>query len=246
MEEKARELLLKVNLQIDPGRRMGSLSYVDQQMVVITRMLFAENADVILLDEPTAPLVEQEIELLFEFIDTLKAQGYSFVYISHYLSEVFRLCDRVTVLRDGRVVLTEDIEGLTMSELVTAMVGEDVILFPPRESNIGESFFEVKELSVPPVINGLNFSVRRGEIVGLAGIKGSGRTETARAICGLDAVAGGSISLNNVDLRIRNVRDALAHGIGYLPEDRLTGDLSACGALRTPLTFFRKFLSTAS
>ncbi|MCZ7671757.1 MAG: ATP-binding cassette domain-containing protein [Chloroflexi bacterium] len=97
MKENAKELLAKVNLRIDPSRKMGSLSYVDQQMVVITRMLFAENANIILFDEPTAPLVEREIELLFNFIESLKGQGYSFIYISHYLNEIFRLCDRVTV-----------------------------------------------------------------------------------------------------------------------------------------------------
>lgn len=245
MEEKARELLLKVNLQIDPRTRMGSLSYVDQQMVVITRMLFAENADIILLDEPTAPLVEQEIELLFKFVESLKNQGYSFVYISHYLNEVFRLCDRVTVLRDGSVVLAEDIGSLTMGELVTAMVGEDVTLFPPRDHNVGDIIFEVEDLAVLPVVRGLNFSVRRGEIMGLAGIKGSGRTETARAICGLDQAAGGVVSLNGTPLKIKDVGGALAHGIGYLPEDRINWGLVGVRPLfeNATLTFFEKFLS---
>ncbi|MGW8181124.1 MAG: sugar ABC transporter ATP-binding protein, partial [bacterium] len=245
MEEKARELLLKVNLRIDPGRRMGSLSYIDQQMVVITRVLFAESADVILLDEPTAPLVEQEIELLFEFIETLKGQGYSFIYISHYLNEVFQLCDRVTVLRDGRLVLTEDIESLTMGELVTAMVGEDVTLFPPRKHNVGESFFEVKDLCVPPAVSVLSFTVRHGEIVGIAGIKGSGRTETARAICGLDRMEGGIITLNGEQVRINDVRDALSNGIGYLPEDRMNWGLVGVRPLfeNATLTFFAKSLS---
>jgi ribose transport system ATP-binding protein len=245
MEARAEELLGKVNLQIDPGRKMGSLSYVDQQMVVITRMLFAENAHIILLDEPTAPLVEQEVELLFQFIESLKKQGYSFIYISHYLTEVFRLCDRVTVLRDGRVVLTDNIDSLSMGELVTAMVGEDVDLFPARSHDTGEGLFEVRDLVVPPVINGLSFTLRRGEILGIAGLKGSGRTELARAICGLDAMPGGVVSLNGEQLRIKDVRDGLSQGIGYLPEDRINWGLVGIRPLfeNATLTFFTKAFS---
>jgi len=245
MKENAKELLAKVNLRIDPSRKMGSLSYVDQQMVVITRMLFAENANIILFDEPTAPLVEREIELLFNFIESLKGQGYSFIYISHYLNEIFRLCDRVTVLRDGKAILTEDIESLTMGELVTAMVGEDIDLFPSRQHEIGEKMFEVNNLVVPPVINGLNFSLRSGEVLGIAGIKGSGRTETARAICGLDSMMDGVVTLNGKQLAIKNVKDALSQGIGYLPEDRINWGLVGIRPLyeNATLTFFKKFLS---
>lgn len=245
MEAKARELLQKINLHIDPRRKMGSLSYVDQQMVVITRMLFAENAHIILLDEPTAPLVEQEVELLFAFIESLKAQGYTFVYISHYLNEVFRLCDRVTVLRDGKVVLTEDIASLSMGQLVTAMVGEDIDMFPPKETSAGEDMLVVEDLVVPPIVKGMSFTARRGEILGIAGLKGSGRTETARAICGLDAMASGTIRLNGKPLRIKNVHDALDQGIGYLPEDRINWGLVGIRPLyeNATLTFFTKFRS---
>lgn len=245
MEERAKELLLRVNLSIDPSKKMGDLSYVDQQMVVITRMLFAENADIILLDEPTAPLVEQEINLLFEFIELLKEQRYSFVYISHYLNEVFRICDRATVLRDGKVVFTKHVESLTMNELITGMVGEDVELFPKRKHNPGEKFFEVTDLVVPPIVRGFNLSLRRGEILGIAGIKGSGRTEIARAICGVDAMDSGTFLLDGQQLKIRNVEDALAQGIGYLPEDRINWGLVGIRPLyeNATLTFFKKFLS---
>ncbi len=245
MHEQAVELLARVNLSIDPEEQMGRLSYVDQQMVVISRMLFAENADIILLDEPTAPLVEQEVNLLFEFIESLKSKGYSFIYISHYLNEVFRLCDRATVLRDGKVVFTEELESLTMGELITGMVGEDVELFPKRTHNLGDPVLEVKELAVPPVVKDFNLSVRKGEILGVAGIKGSGRTESARAICGLDAIKAGKIVLNGEQLRIKNVDDALTQGIGYLPEDRINWGLIGIRPLyeNATLTFLKKFVS---
>ncbi|MFV2043529.1 MAG: sugar ABC transporter ATP-binding protein [Anaerolineales bacterium] len=245
MRDEARELLARVNLSIDPREKMSGLSYVDQQMVVITRMLFAENADIILLDEPTAPLVEREINLLFEFIESLKGKGYSFVYISHYLNEVFRLCDRATVLRDGKVAFTEDLESLTLGDLITGMVGEDVELFPARTHNIGDPVLEIKDLDIPPVVKDFNLSVRKGEILGVAGIKGSGRTESARAICGLDAIKSGEIVLNGEVITIKNVNDALSHRIGYLPEDRINWGLIGIRPLyeNATLTFLKTFVS---
>ena len=245
MEEQAKELLAKVNLTTNPRTKMGTLSYVDQQMVVITRMLFAEKADVILLDEPTAPLVEREINLLFDFIESLKAEGNSFIYISHFLNEVFRICDRATVLRDGKVVFTKDVESLTMSELITGMVGEDVELFPKSKRNIGDRVFQVKNLSVRPLIKNLDLSLRKGEILGIAGIKGSGRTELARAICGLDAKQGGEISLEGKVLKINSVDDALSNGVGYLTEDRIKWGLIGVRPLyeNATLTFLKKLTS---
>lgn len=221
MVAQAKELLGKVNLSIDPTVKMGKLSYVDQQMVVITRMLFAENADIILLDEPTAPLVEQEINLLFNFIESLRKEGYSFIYISHYLNEVFRICDRATVLRDGKLVFTRDVKSLTMRELITGMVGEDVELYPKRSHQIGEIEFEAKDLIIPPVVNGVSFGLHKGEILGIAGIKGSGRTEIARSICGLDALKSGQLVLDGKNIKINNVQEALSVGVGYLTEDRI-------------------------
>jgi ABC-type sugar transport system ATPase subunit len=242
---KAESLLKKVNLDIDPNVEMGSLSYVDQQMVVITRMLFAENADIIILDEPTAPLVEQEIELLFKFIKSLQEEGYSFIYISHFLQEIFEIGDRATVLRDGEVVFTRDLDSLSMRELINGMVGEDVELFPPREHNIGEAIFEVKGLQAQPLINGMDLSLRRGEILGVAGLKGSGRTEMARAICGLDAKQGGAIYLEGENVKINNVDEGLSQGVGYLTEDRIKWGLIGVRPLyeNATLTFIQKLAS---
>jgi ABC-type sugar transport system ATPase subunit len=221
MVEQAHNLLTKVNLSIDPEVKMGSLSYVDQQMVVITRILFAENADIILLDEPTAALVDQEINLLFHFIESLRKDGYSFVYISHYLNEVFRICDRATVLRDGKVVFTREVKSLTMRELITGMVGEDVELFPKHTHQVGKARLEAKELQIPPGIKNVSFTLYKGEILGIAGIKGSGRSEIARSICGLDVLKSGELLLDGKPIKIENVQDALSHSIGYLTEDRI-------------------------
>jgi ribose transport system ATP-binding protein len=245
METQANELLSKVGLVVDPRSKMGSLSYVDQQMVVITRMLFAEEADVIILDEPTAPLVEREINLLFDFIESLKMEGYSFIYISHFLNEVFRICDRATVLRDGKVVFTKETDSLSMSELIKGMVGEDVELFPGREHNIGDPIFIVKDLMVPPLVKDLNLSLRKGEVLGIAGIKGSGRTELARAICGLDAIGSGEIILDGEKLKIKKVEDALSKGIGYLTEDRIKWGIIGARPLleNATITFLKKIAS---
>lgn len=242
MENQAYELLAKVGLKVNPKRKMGTLSYVDQQMVVITRMLFAEEADVIILDEPTAPLVEREINLLFNFIESLKLEGYSFIYISHFLNEVFQICDRATVLRDGIVVFTKEVKSLSMSELIKGMVGEDVELFPNRKHDIGESIFQVKDLEVPPLVKKLNLSLRKGEIIGIAGIKGSGRTEIARAICGLDAIGSGEIFLDGEKINIKNVDNALTYGIGYLTEDRIKWGIIGARPLyeNATLTFLKK------
>jgi ribose transport system ATP-binding protein len=242
IEHDAVLLLDKVNLSIDPRKKMDTLSYVDQQMVVITRMLFAEKADVILLDEPTAPLVEKEVNLLFKFIEALRAEGYSFVYISHYLNEVFRICDRATVLRDGKVVFTRDIKSLTMRDLITGMVGEDIEIFPKRKTEIGPPIFEVKNLVVPPVIKDVNFCLHKGEILGIAGIKGSGRTEIARAISGLDAMKGGDLIYDGMPVKIKSVSDALALGIGYLTEDRIKWGLVGVRSVQenVTLTFLKK------
>jgi ribose transport system ATP-binding protein len=245
IRREAAGLLSKVNLEINPNKIMGELSYVDQQMIVITRMLFAEKADVIILDEPTAPLVENEIAMLFDFIASLKNQGFSFIYISHFLSEVFRICDRATVLRDGEVVFTKDVSSLTMRELIKGMVGEDVELFPKREPKIGTTVFEVKHFAVKPVVQDVSFTLREGEILGLAGLKGSGRTEIARGVCGLDAYQGGEILLGDRRLRIRSVRDALDRGIGYLTEDRIKWGLVGCRPLKenSTITFLKKIVN---
>jgi ribose transport system ATP-binding protein len=245
MQSKAKELMSRVKLQIDPNQLMGDLSYVDQQMLVITRMLFAENAEVIILDEPTAPLVENEITLLFNFINSLKHTGASFIYISHFLSEVFKICDRATVLRDGEVVFCKDVPDLNMRELIKGMVGEDVELFPRREHRIGKEVYSVQGLTVRPVVKGVSFTLHEGEILGIAGLKGSGRTEIARAACGLDANQGGSFKLYGKNLRVKDVRDALDLGVGYLTEDRIKWGLVGCRPLKdnATITFIRKLLN---
>ncbi len=245
MRRKAEELMSRVKMQIDPNRLMGDLSYVDQQMLVITRMLFAENAEVIILDEPTAPLVETEIALLFNFINSLKHTGASFIYISHFLSEVFKICDRATILRDGEVVFCREVPALNMRELIKGMVGEDVELFPGREHRVGKEMYSVQNLSVRPLVNAVSFSLHEGEILGIAGLKGSGRTEIARAACGLDAYQDGVFRLHGKQLRIREVRDALDLGVGYLTEDRIKWGLVGCRPLKdnATITFIKKLLN---
>ncbi len=245
MKSLSRDLLEKFGLAIDTSTSMGSLSYVDQQMVEITRMLFAEKADIIILDEPTACLVANEIQLLFDFIKNLQGKGISFLYISHYLDEVFKICTKATVLRDGNHVLTKETKSLTMKELVRSMVGEELDLFPKRNSKIGEVLLEVRNLRKRPMLKDVNIILRKGEILGLAGLKGSGRTEIARSVCGLDDFDGGTFCINGNKAKIGKVRDALDLGIGYLSEDRIKWGLILNRPMKenVTLTFIRKLLT---
>ena len=222
---ETKTLLEKMNLDIDPRQKAGSLSWVDKQIIQIVRAFFVEKADVILLDEPTAALVESEVKLLFDFILSFREQNKSFIYISHFLHEIFRICDRVTTFRDGRVVDVADVADLSMEKLVGNMVGSDVELFPERISEIGEPVLEVRNLRVKPVLKDVSFSVGKGEILGLAGLKGSGRTETGRALCGLDPYEKGEIRLKGEKIGKGDVRKRLAQGLGYLTEDRLSWSL---------------------
>lgn len=203
---------------IDPNARVGDLSVADQQMVEIARAL-SFDARVIILDEPTAPLSNDEAEALFRVVRDFVTPTTGVIYISHRLEEVLDLCDRVTVLRDGQTIGTRPTDGLTEPELITMMVGREVSgeLRPP-ERTAGETVLKVEHLSNHR-LHDVSFELRRGEILGLAGLVGAGRTETARAIIGADP-ATGDIWVNGVKRNIKTPAQAVAAGIGYLSEDR--------------------------
>jgi len=215
----ARELLERVGAEIEPERTVSTLSMPEQQIVEIAKAIGAK-ARVLILDEPTASLTEREVERLFRVIRTLREEGHGIIYISHRLEEIASIADRVTVLRDGQSIATRDLREVEPAELIRLMVGRDIAaVFPKREVPIGDVVLEVRGLH-SPAIDDVSFYVRRGEILGLAGLVGAGRTELAETLFGLTPAEGGDILLNGSPVRIQSPPDAIALKIGYLPEDR--------------------------
>ncbi|MDQ3736515.1 MAG: sugar ABC transporter ATP-binding protein, partial [Actinomycetota bacterium] len=219
-KEKAGELLGRVGLEIDSNRLVSGLTVAEQQRLEIAKALAIE-AKVIILDEPTATLAEREIEGLFEVIQELASRGIAILYISHRLDEIFRIADRVTVMRDGQVVETRLASELTEEELVNLMVGREVgNLYPKPEAEIGEVLLRVEGISREGVLKDCSFEVRSGEILGFAGLVGAGRTELARAVFGADPVDSGRVELEGREIQVKSPQAAIAAGIGYLTEDR--------------------------
>jgi rhamnose transport system ATP-binding protein len=219
--ERARELLSRVGARIDVDREATSLSLPEQQLVEIARALGA-HAKLLILDEPTASLTPQEVDRLFALLAELRAAGTAIIYISHRLEELPRLADRVTVLRDGQTVGTRDMGGVTKGELIRLMVGREVeAIFPKREIAIGEPVLTLEGVTSRAAgVHDISFTIRRGEIVGLAGLVGAGRTELARVLFGIEPLDAGTIRLNGRVIHPRSPEEAISQGIAYLPEDR--------------------------
>ncbi len=205
---------------LDPRRKVGELSVAFQQLTEIAKAL-AFDARLIVMDEPTSALPDEEVEHLFEIVRRLKARGLGVVFVSHRLNEVRALCDRVVVLRDGQNAGELPIAEASDARLIAMMVGRPIEnLYPKRPAQPGEVVLEVEGLARRGVIEDISFCIRAGEVVGLAGLVGSGRTEVARAIFGADRLDSGIIRLNGRPVRIRSPQDARRLGIGYVPEDR--------------------------
>jgi ABC-type sugar transport system ATPase subunit/ribose/xylose/arabinose/galactoside ABC-type transport system permease subunit len=220
MHREAARWSRMLGLDCDPALPAGSLRTSEQQLVEIARALAAD-ARVLILDEPTAALSVGEVDRLFTVIDDLRAHGVAMMFVGHRLGEIFRIADRITVLRDGAHVATRPTAELTQREAVSLMVGRSLTeLYPKSGVEIGEVALEVNGLSSRVGVKDVDLTVRRGEIVGLAGLVGSGRTELARALFGIDRRSAGEVKLDGKEVRVRSAADALAHGIAYLSEDR--------------------------
>jgi rhamnose transport system ATP-binding protein len=220
MYHEASTLLARLGLRLDPRTRARDLSVAQMQLVEIARAI-SVHARVLIMDEPTSSLTQREVDELFTVVRQLRTEGTAIVFISHRLEELFALADRVTVLRDGAYVGTEPMAGVTTDQLIRMMVGRDVAdLFPKRSVPIGAPVLRVQNLSVPGRFAPVSFEVRQGEIVGMAGLIGAGRTEVAEAIFGAVPAQSGMIELDGKPVTIRSPADALALGIGYVPEDR--------------------------
>lgn len=220
MYDRAGELLQELGLPIDPHRKVGSLTVAEQQLVEIAKALSVE-ADLLIMDEATAALTVKETERLFQFIRDLRARGVGIIYITHRLEEIFRIADRVTVLRDGRYVATYPIGEVTMDDLIRLMVGRHLDeKFPKEAVPRGEPVLEVRGLTTEGLFEDVTLTLHRGEIVGIAGLVGSGKTHVAHAIFGATPIDAGEIWLEGRPVTIRSPQDAIAHGIGLVTEDR--------------------------
>jgi rhamnose transport system ATP-binding protein len=220
MNTAAREIFARLGVVLDPNRPARGLSVADQQIVEIAKALSLD-AKVLVMDEPTAALTSVEVDRLFAVMRTLREHGAAVLFISHRLEEVFASCQRVTIMRDGRFVRTAPIEDLTIDDIIRSMVGRDLeALFPKTEGVPGEVVLEVDQLSRAGVFTDVSFTVRRGEIVALAGLVGAGRSEVARAVFGIDRHTSGTVRLLGTELPAGTPQAAMRAGIALVPEDR--------------------------
>jgi rhamnose transport system ATP-binding protein len=226
MRERTNALLASLEIHdLQADRVVGSLSVGNRQRVEILRAL-SQDARILIMDEPTAALTEYDVTRLFDIVRKLRARGVAVIYISHRLDEIFAIADRVTVLRDGAQVATKRVADTTSAELVQLMVGRKIeSLFPKLTVPIGEAVLEVKDLERQPLTKKVSLTVRAGEIVGLAGLVGSGRSELAQTIFGITPAEGGKIRIAGQTVAIRSPAQARALGIAYVPEDRGTQGL---------------------
>lgn len=220
MKALAKEQFRKLSVDIPLNIEAGQCSVGQQQMIEIAKALLTDTK-VIIMDEPTSALTEREIQKLFEVIESLKKDGVSIVYISHRMEEIFAICDRITVMRDGRTVDTKEIPHTSFDEVVKKMVGRELTeRYPARNPKPGEVVLEVEHASRKGLFEEVSFQVRAGEIVGFSGLMGSGRTEIMRALFGLDHLDSGDIRLFGKKATIRKPVDAVKLGIGFITEDR--------------------------
>lgn len=225
MHSRARDIMDKMGVQIPIEAVMSDLSVGQQQMVEICKALMVD-AKVIIMDEPTAALTERETENLFKVMKALRKKGVSIVYISHRMEEIFALCDRITILRDGSYIGTENISEIDMDGVVRMMIGREIgERFPKRDVKIGDVVLKVEGLSKDNVFHDVSFDVRAGEVLGVAGLMGAGRTEIMQAIFGSISKSHGHIYIDGDKVSIKNPGQAIAAGIGFITEDRKTEGL---------------------
>ena len=220
MEHQARETLARLGLKLDPRRRVATLSPAERQLVEIARVMIGE-PKLVILDEPTSSLAAAEVELLFKAVRSLAAAGIAVIYVSHRMSEIRQIAEAATVMRDGRVAGTVEVAGADTAEIIRLMLGhseqKDRLV---GEARGGDTVLSVRHLAVPPKLAGVSFDLRRGEVLGFAGLLGSGRTELLRAIGGLDAVRAGTVLLDEKDITRGSYGERVKSGIGMTPESR--------------------------
>lgn len=224
MRERTKHVLEMLHVDLDPEAQLETLSTARQQLVAIARAL-ACDAKLIIMDEPTSTLSGSEVQMLFQIIRDLKARGISILFVSHKLDELFQIADRFTIIRDGQFVAAHSKEELDEEMLINLMVGRKVEFTHQGAEKIGDTVMEVKGLSRAGCFRDVSFQLHEGEILSITGLVGAGRTEVLQAICGIAAADAGEILIGGKPAKIRNMRDAVRYGIGYVPENRLTEGL---------------------
>ena len=225
MRAQAQEIMDRMGVNIPVDAVMSDLSVGQQQMVEICKALMVD-AKVLIMDEPTAALTQSETENLFKVVNSLREKGVSIVYISHRMEEIFELCNRITILRDGSYIGTEYIKDITMDDIVQMMIGREIgERYPARDVQIGEEVLRVEGLTHHKLFKDVNFSVRAGEVLGVSGLMGAGRTEIMQAIFGNLPIVSGKVFIDDKEVSIKNPRQAIAAGIGFITEDRKTEGL---------------------
>ena len=220
MKTDTEELFKRLEVYINPDEIMGNLTVAQMQMVEIVKAV-SYDSNIVIMDEPTSSLTETEVGHLFKIIRQLKEQGVTVIYISHKMDEIFKICDEITTLRDGEYISTDNAGDININILISKMVGRTLTeMFPKITCEIGEPVLKVENLSAGKAVKNVSFELRRGEILGFAGLVGAGRTELAETIMGMRRKTGGKIFKNGVELDIKNPRDAMANKIVLLTEDR--------------------------
>ncbi|HEY8869316.1 MAG TPA: sugar ABC transporter ATP-binding protein [Candidatus Limnocylindrales bacterium] len=236
MERRTREIFGTMSVEVDPRRSLDELPTAFWQLTEIAKAL-SQDAHVVIMDEPTAALAKAETVELFALMRRLKERGISIVYISHRMEEIFEICDRITVLRDGRAVMTNDLAKVSPRAVIDEIVGRKLEhTLEYQERQVGDDvLLEARGLTTAGKLRGVDFQLRRGEILGLAGLMGSGRTELARALFGIDPLESGELLLEGKPIQVANPRDAIAEGVALIPEDRRVQGLILEHAVRENL-----------
>jgi ABC-type sugar transport system ATPase subunit len=220
MQEKVQAIFRKMNVSMNLNAKVKDIGMAQKQLVEIAKAL-TFSARILIMDEPTASLTEREVVALFEIIKNLKAEGVSIVYISHRLEEIFEICDRVTVIRDGEFISCQDVGNTNKDKLVADMVGRSVTSYYPKaEVEVGGVEIELKHIEQAGLLHDISLNIRKGEIVGLSGLAGAGRTELAQAVSGITRMDGGQVLIDGREIQIGSYREAMAQGIVYVSEDR--------------------------
>lgn len=233
MREKTSQLLNRLGIFVDLDVPMKTMSVSQRQMCEIAKAV-SYDAKIIVLDEPTSSLTEREVKKLFKIVSDLRDKGVSFVYISHKMDEIFEICDEVSVLRDGHMIMTKPIKETSMGEIVTAMVGRSLDQrFPPVDNVPGEIALEVNHLSTKyePVLKDIQFSVRKGEVFGIYGLVGAGRSELLEALFGVRVISNGEIKLNGRTLTFKSSQDAMDNHFAFVTEERKVNGMFPKGSL---------------
>ena len=236
VEREAKERLNKLNLRLDVTKRVEGLSVAEKTMLAIAKALFG-NAKLIILDEPTASLSRADINRLFDFVRSLKEKGASFVYISHHLEEVFEICDRVTVMRDGRIVGTENVADIDIPKLIVMMVGEDVDDYSRKSTCTDEIVFVLNSLARRGYYEDINIKLRKGEIIGITGLQGCGSEQLGKGLFGIEYRGVGEVKINGKEFTAKRPIDSFNEGLAYLPQDRYRYGLVGVRPVRENITY---------